>query len=496
MSFKVFSLLLLVRLLCAQYSIIPDCDEVYNYWEPLHYLLFQFGLQTWEYSPEYAIRSWAYELLHAIPLYSFKLLNIDKKVLFFILRYVFAILSTYSETKLYNALCNKVSRKVGQWYILFSALSTGMFHASISFLPSSFAMHMFTLALSFFINEQNVAGMTFVAIGGIWGWPFALAMAVPFGLKYLLTSPFKSTLNVVYKTLINISFIVALIITIDSIFYKKFIFVPINIVLYNVFSVGPDIFGTEPWWYYPLNLTMNFNIIYILAMLSIIASSRRTITLLMPFYLWFGVFIAQPHKEERFMYVLYPALCMNAAFLIAKIMDTIEKMIPALTALKLDYVTILGYGLVSLSRTLALINYYHAPITIFSQLPENEAGNICIGQEWYRYPSSFFLNENQRLKFIESGFDGLLPGEFDELNYPAMHLIPKGMNNLNKEDPGKYTSRDECDFLIDTEYNSDEYEPIVCVPFLNNGKSGALRVIYPGTNLVYDNYCLLRRVKV
>ncbi|PIO65702.1 hypothetical protein TELCIR_12612 [Teladorsagia circumcincta] len=29
--------------------------KVYNYWEPLHLLLFGKGLQTWEYSPVYAI---------------------------------------------------------------------------------------------------------------------------------------------------------------------------------------------------------------------------------------------------------------------------------------------------------------------------------------------------------------------------------------------------------------------------------------------------------
>ena len=31
------------------FNIIHDCDEVYNYWEPLHYLLYGYGKQTWEY---------------------------------------------------------------------------------------------------------------------------------------------------------------------------------------------------------------------------------------------------------------------------------------------------------------------------------------------------------------------------------------------------------------------------------------------------------------
>ncbi|KAK6735536.1 hypothetical protein RB195_018628 [Necator americanus] len=51
----VLKLLFSLRLSAALWSNISDCDEVYNYWEPLHLLLFGEGLQTWEYSPLYAI---------------------------------------------------------------------------------------------------------------------------------------------------------------------------------------------------------------------------------------------------------------------------------------------------------------------------------------------------------------------------------------------------------------------------------------------------------
>ena len=44
-----FAVLLVARTLSAVLNIIHDCDEVYNYWEPLHYLLYGYGKQTWEY---------------------------------------------------------------------------------------------------------------------------------------------------------------------------------------------------------------------------------------------------------------------------------------------------------------------------------------------------------------------------------------------------------------------------------------------------------------
>lgn len=46
---RIFPLLLAARALSAVLNVVHDCDEVFNYWEPLHYLLYGYGLQTWEY---------------------------------------------------------------------------------------------------------------------------------------------------------------------------------------------------------------------------------------------------------------------------------------------------------------------------------------------------------------------------------------------------------------------------------------------------------------
>jgi alpha-1,2-mannosyltransferase len=41
--------------------------------------------------------------------------------------------------------------------------------------------------------------------------------------------------------------------------------------MYNVFGgdVGPDIFGTEPWWFYFLNGILNFNVLFLAALISL-----------------------------------------------------------------------------------------------------------------------------------------------------------------------------------------------------------------------------------
>ena len=66
---------------------IMDCDEVYNYWEPLHFIHYGIGgMQTWEYAPQYALRTYAYLLPMKlmVTLYQFLLGN-NKVMLFYTL---------------------------------------------------------------------------------------------------------------------------------------------------------------------------------------------------------------------------------------------------------------------------------------------------------------------------------------------------------------------------------------------------------------------------
>lgn len=63
-AFKTF---ISARFCSAIWAYISDCDETFNYWEPLHYCVYGRGLQTWEYSPEFALRSYTYLLVQGVP---------------------------------------------------------------------------------------------------------------------------------------------------------------------------------------------------------------------------------------------------------------------------------------------------------------------------------------------------------------------------------------------------------------------------------------------
>jgi alpha-1,2-mannosyltransferase len=93
---------------------------------------------------------------------------------------------------------------------------------------------------------------------------------------------------------------------IDSNHYGKWVVAPLNIIKYNVFSSeGPDLYGTEPWTFYAVNLFLNFNIMFALAALSPIllliswkmnAAVKEKSVVIGTMCVWFGVFLSQPHK--------------------------------------------------------------------------------------------------------------------------------------------------------------------------------------------------------
>lgn len=108
--------------------------------------------------------------------------------------------------------------------------------------------------------------------------------------------------------------------------------------------------------------------------------------------------------------------------------------------------TLQVYVLIRSLRT-GNLTAYSAPLNVYKPLHNvgvaRPGDNVCLGKEWYRFPSSFNLPHGVHAKFIRSHFSGLLPGEFSEANagfglFPGTWLVPSGMNDENVEDLGKY----------------------------------------------------------
>ncbi|KAF0412292.1 glycosyltransferase family 22 protein [Gigaspora margarita] len=562
-SGKAFIAFLIVRLTAAFFSNIADCDEVFNYWEPTHYLQYGYGMQTWEYSPEYAIRSWAYIKLHAIigGIFDF-VFNHDKIKVFYAIRVTFAVVCALSESMFYIAASSHLGPRVGRYLIIAMLFSAGMWNASTAYLPSTFTMY--TTMVAFFYALMPVSTTSgrrvhrtifWVGLGSLLGWPFSAAVGIPAALEELvlrnaLKKPFERIRRLILGVTTSLCIILIPLALADYYFYKTFHIVPWNIIAYNVFGGkdrGPDIYGTEPWHFYIINGLLNFNILFIMALISLpgllvtvlvdnqrISSSSTAGSVyaysylsfrLVPFYAWLFIFTAQPHKEERFLFVIYPLVCLNAAIAIFLVRGWVDKFLLALSKnipyginrrcyLKLFTITIfLISGVTSISRVFALYFHYNAPMSIYRhfyyvEIPQqvenhkfqmnlNNPINLCIGKEWYRFPSHYFLPDGVRLRFLKSDFNGQLPKYFLEdmqidpgsgkMNYKhdGTWMIQDGFNDVNMEEMDRYVDIEQCDYIIDLEMNhtqvstnepryvtqTEKWNEVICEPFLDVANS-------------------------
>lgn len=183
--------------MAALFSPIQDCDETFNFWEPTHYLSHGYGLQTWEYSPEYAIRSWAYIALHAVIGNFRRLLPFSTKIAeFYFIRYALAFICAVCETRLLRVIYTTLNPRIALFFMMAMIFSPGMFHASVAFLPSSFAMYTTMLGIAAFMNWRGglktAHGIFLFALGGILGWPFSVALATPFLFEELIFASLSS----------------------------------------------------------------------------------------------------------------------------------------------------------------------------------------------------------------------------------------------------------------------------------------------------------------
>ena len=179
---------------------------------------------------------------------------------------------------------------------------------------------------------------------------------------------------------------------------------------------------------------------------------RHTISVyiaLLPFYLWILIFFSQAHKvysldsifmlyfrfnndlhqqlwlqEERFLYPIYPLIGLSAAITWTCVESCLRALkLPEKFTQYLTFALVVSSSVISISRVVGQYRGiykiwsifciaclmdptiwmsgtgYHAPMDVFLELNrlswESEGDknnyNVCVGKEWHRFPSSFFL---------------------------------------------------------------------------------------------------------
>lgn len=560
-SLVLLALLVPARIFAALLSPIADCDETFNYWEPAHFLLYRSGLQTWEYSPRFALRSYAflypYALVarltsflhgHAFPPGLAARIPV-KLAQFYAVRLAQAAACAASELYLARAAAPHFGPRVALLAGALLAVSAGPFRASVELLPSSFAMIALTFALADWMAGRPGRAVASVALAAALGWVYAAVLAVPMAL-HMATSPASGgLLGLVRRTVASGGIVAAYMLAVDSVHFGRITLAPLNHVLYNVFpppGAGSTLFGTDRWTYYAVNLVLNVGLCApASAVFPLVLVARACVAtywrvgggvaekmavvkrawFLSPLYVALTVFFAQPHKEERFLAPCYPWLALVAAVCV----DDVSALLcgaQAPTSHKKDDGDALrrpriGVGRVALATAFAIVCAalgvsratrqvvsLSAPMHAYAALGvelardgRNLGGergdddadvNVCVREEWYRFPSSFFLPERRhRLRFLRGATDGMLPMPFDEgaLGTRGDKVGFNGYNSAVDEQffgDGAGDSEERCHYIVEfvqggQENGSEEVgkDLVVTMPFMNaTGSAAGFRAFY------------------
>ncbi|XP_038896184.1 dol-P-Man:Man(6)GlcNAc(2)-PP-Dol alpha-1,2-mannosyltransferase [Benincasa hispida] len=490
--FPLFALGLL-RYMSATSNIIHDCDEVFNYWEPLHFLLYKSGFQTWEYSSQFALRSYLYIVLHELvgrP--AAWLFSEDKVRVFFAVRLFLGFLSVVTETVLVVALSRKFGKRLATYTLAMLCLTSGCFFASTSFLPSSFSMYAVSLSSGLFLLEKPALAVAVAAAGVILGWPFSILVFLPVTV-YSLRRKFKEAF--LAGALTSIALLVFSLL-VDYYYYKRWTSSVLNLLIYNVLGGGEShLYGTEGPLFYLRNGFNNFNVCFVLALLflGILKISRKKyvpdlLVVISPIYIWLAFMSLQPHKEERFLYPIYPLICVAASAVIECFPDffrdrynSYDNSVLVVMA-KVLRPLVLGLILcASHARTFSLINGYSAPLEVYKVLAHRDdiatGSTICVGSEWHRFPSSFFIPDYvQEVRWINDGFRGLLPFPFNS-TLGGTAAAPPYFNNKNIASDEQYLQDlDACTFLVELQLerpyasrgsDTSKWEAVAAWPYLD-----------------------------
>ena len=189
--------------------------------------------------------------------------------------------------------------------------------------------------------------------------------------------------------------------------YGRFTSSLVNLVAYNVFGAdggSSTMYGTEPWYWYLQNGVVNLGLAWpfvLTAPAVALAATGRPFTakkmynalvgsgpIVLAPALWTAFLSLLPHKEERFLAVVFPLACFTAADCIGQLLNLALRLLPRrmkpLVLLALALFAALA-ALLGALRCAATISNYGASLAIWAavaELPRTPGTVICVGKEW------------------------------------------------------------------------------------------------------------------
>jgi len=313
MMSTVFLLVLCWRWLWAWLSrtwYVPD--ETWQSVEVAHRVVWGTGHLTWEWRE--GIRSSIHPLLFSLPFQLMAMLGLDSRdAVVLVPKLVQGALTAVGDVAMYRWVERREGRSAGAWHLLLSLTNWHSCYSGSRTLINTLETSLLCLSLPLYPSSPFYLP---IAAAMVMIRPTAAITWLPLLLLHLhqlwRTNHLQHLLRLALPPIVTVLAIVCL----DSWFYNRFTFVPLNFFQYNVLHNLSSIYGTHPPWWYLTNAlipTLGPLLIPIIAALpstpSIITAPSLTTLLTLSLL---------PHKEMRFLQPILPLLLYPAATKLAK----------------------------------------------------------------------------------------------------------------------------------------------------------------------------------
>ncbi len=296
---------LLIRIFIAFSSNqIHHPDEIFQYLEQAHRIVFGYSYIPWEY--RFGIRSWILPGFISTFLYGFKFLNIDEPVLYInFVKLIFCCISISLVYSTYIVAKQLVSDKAGKIAALFACFWYELIYFAHKPNPEVLATYLFMAALAIIVTKSD--NYYYLKFGILCALTVILRLqyAAPVAVLILYVF-FNWEKEKIFQSALILLIVIFIAGYIDYLTWGKF-FVSYyrNFVFQKTYDVA-SLFGISSSIYYFGSLTISsMGLFAITGLVSFIYWRNTWLLLICVFIIIFSHSLI-PHKEHRFIFLVIP----------------------------------------------------------------------------------------------------------------------------------------------------------------------------------------------
>ncbi|MCX7115220.1 MAG: hypothetical protein NTW08_04880 [Gammaproteobacteria bacterium] len=308
---------LFVRIIFALHTEnIHHPDEVFQYLEQAHRLVFGYGFIPWEY--RFGTRSWLIPFFISGPLYLCKILHLDEPFIYIpVVKSVFCLVSTSLIFSSYVIGRNLVSEKAGRLAALFCCFWYELLYFSFRPLADVFSAYFLIAALAcLVVRPEHRRPILFGFLSAV-----TLAMRIqylPLVLFLVMLAAFTWKKNQIIQSGVVFMGVLLLSGYIDYLTWGKWFVSYYNNILFNhIYGISSSIFLTQPALWYPEQLLIASSGIFMLCLLLSCFFFQKLWVLVASILILVITHSFLPHKEYRFIFAAIPLLLMITAAVIS-----------------------------------------------------------------------------------------------------------------------------------------------------------------------------------